>query len=229
MESMIQLVRQTDKKYLQLKSAFEDYKNMVKETFYNQNGKIKEIMNAPDDPLVQEDENSDWEGMDGYFGSYAETEIHESMLKDQVRTDAYRDFIYDNKEYFKDKIVLDVGCGTGILSMFAAKAGAKKVYAIDASNIIKKAKMICKENNLDDIITFIHGKVEEIVLPVKEVDIIISEWMGYFLLYESMLDSVFVARDRWLKPNGIMAPSNAKILIAAMDDEEWYIYFHKKV
>ena len=53
------------------------------------------------------------------------------MLKDAVRTDSYRDFIYDNKGIFKDKVVLDVGCGTGILSMFCAKAGAKKVIAVD--------------------------------------------------------------------------------------------------
>jgi protein arginine N-methyltransferase 3 len=45
--------------------------------------------------------------------------------------------------------------------------------------------------------------VEEIEIPVKQVDIIISEWMGYFLLFEAMLDSVLVARDRWLAPGGI--------------------------
>ena len=86
------------------------------------------------------------------------------------------------------------------------------------------------------------GKVEEISLPVDNVDIIISEWMGYFLLYEGMLDSVLHARDRWLAPDGIskyfaifcrtmklrsherfftVAPSRTDILIAAMDDEEW--------
>lgn len=47
------------------------------------------------------------------------------MLKDTVRTEAYRDFMYNNKAFFKDKVVLDVGCGSGILSMFAARAGAK--------------------------------------------------------------------------------------------------------
>ena len=49
-----------------------------------------------------------------------------------------------------------------------------------------------------DKITLIKGKVEEVDLPVDKVDIIISEWMGYFLLYESMLDTVLVARDKWL-------------------------------
>jgi protein arginine N-methyltransferase 1 len=52
------------------------------------------------------------------------------MLKDEVRTLSYRNSIYNNKHLFKDKIVLDVGCGTGILSMFAAKAGAKHVYGV---------------------------------------------------------------------------------------------------
>ena len=43
-----------------------------------------------------------------------EIEIHETMLKDAVRTDAYRDFIYNNKHLFADKVVLDLGCGTGV-------------------------------------------------------------------------------------------------------------------
>lgn len=54
----------------------------------------------------------------------------QEMLKDEVRTLTYRNSMYHNKHVFKDKIVLDVGSGTGILSMFAAKAGAKKVYGV---------------------------------------------------------------------------------------------------
>lgn len=52
------------------------------------------------------------------------------MLKDVVRTKTYQNVIYKNKFLFKDKIVLDVGAGTGILSLFCAKAGAKHVYAV---------------------------------------------------------------------------------------------------
>ena len=77
------------------------------------------------------------------------------MLKDAVRTDSYRDFIYDNKSIFKDKVVLDVGCGTGILSMFCTKAGAKQVIAVDNSNIIDRAKEIVYENGLGDVITYV--------------------------------------------------------------------------
>ena len=69
----------------------------------------------------------DFFSQDYYFDSYAHFGIHEEMLKDEVRTLTYRNSMYHNKHLFKDKVVLDVGCGTGILSMFAAKAGAKHV------------------------------------------------------------------------------------------------------
>lgn len=51
---------------------------------------------------------------------------------------------------------------------------------------------------MQDKVTMIRGKVEDITLPVESVDIIISEWMGYFLFYESMVETVINARDRWL-------------------------------
>ncbi|OMJ29076.1 Protein arginine N-methyltransferase 1 [Smittium culicis] len=155
---------------------------------------------------------------DYYFDSYAHHGIHEEMLKDKVRTLSYRDAILNNSHLFKDKIVLDVGCGTGILSMFAAKAGAKHVMGVDMSNIINKAQLIIEENGLADKITLVKGKMEEVVLPYKEVDIIISEWMGYFLLYESMLDTVLVARDKYLKPDGLMFPDKASMIIAGIED-----------
>ena len=57
------------------------------------------------------------------------------MLKDKVRTLGYRSAIIKNSHLFKNKIVLDIGCGTGILSLFAADAGAKHVYGIEYANI----------------------------------------------------------------------------------------------
>ena len=130
------------------------------------------------------------------------------MLKDTVRTDAYRDFIYGNKHLFKNKTVLDVGCGTGILSMFCARAGAAKVIAVDNSDIVIKAREIVYANKLDSVITVVRGKIEEVTLPVQQVDVIVSEWMGYCLLYEAMLDSVLYARDHYLAPGGLMVPSH---------------------
>ncbi|CAB1438316.1 unnamed protein product [Pleuronectes platessa] len=115
---------------------------------------------------------------EAYFGSYGHYGIHEEMLKDKVRTESYRDFMYRNPDVFRDKVVLDVGCGTGILSMFAARAGAKKVIAVDQSEIIYQAMDIVRSNQLEDKITLIKGRIEDISLPVEKVDIIISEWMA---------------------------------------------------
>lgn len=89
------------------------------------------------------------------------------------------------------------------------------------SNIINNAREIVKDNNLDHIVTLIQGKMEEVVLPVQHVDIIISEWMGYFLLYESMLDTVLVARDKYLAPGGLIFPDKATMYIAAIEDGDY--------
>jgi len=103
--------------------------------------------------------------------------------------------------------------------MFAAQAGAKHVYAVDCSSIIEQAKTIVKCNGFADRITLIRGKIEEIELPVPEVDIIVSEWFGYFLLYESMLETVVYARDKWLvKNNGVILPDKAVMYIAGIED-----------
>jgi len=64
---------------------------------------------------------------DEYFKSYGDISVHELMLRDRPRTAAYQKFIQQNSHLFKDKIILDVGSGTGILSLFAASAGAKQV------------------------------------------------------------------------------------------------------
>ncbi|KAJ7344570.1 hypothetical protein JRQ81_000520 [Phrynocephalus forsythii] len=153
-----------------------------------------------------------------YFSSYGHYGIHEEMIKDKVRTQSYRDFIYQNPHIFRDKIVLDVGCGTGILSMFAAKAGAKKVIGVDQSEIIYQAMDIIRLNGLEDTISLIKGRIEDVDLTVEKVDVIISEWMGYFLLFESMLDSVIFARDKYLEKGGSVYPDICTISLLALSD-----------
>lgn len=157
-----------------------------------------------------------------FQGTHLAPDIHQVMIQDKVRTSTYAHFILTNPSLFRDAVVLDVGCGTGILSLFAAKSGAKRVISVDASDIAQKAKKIVKANGLDNIITVIQGKVEDITLPdgVEQVDVIISEWMGYALLYESMLDSVLRARDRFLRPGGVMAPSQCQMMLALCDASE---------
>ncbi|XP_043477095.1 protein arginine N-methyltransferase 1-B isoform X1 [Leptopilina heterotoma] len=160
---------------------------------------------------------------DYYFDSYAHYGIHEEMLKDEVRTVTYRNSMYHNKHLFKGKIVLDIGCGTGILSMFAAKAGAARVIGIECSNIVEYAQKIVEANNLSKTISILKGKVEEVILPdgIEKVDIIISEWMGYCLFYESMLDTVLFARDKWLREDGMLFPDKATLFICGIEDRQY--------
>jgi len=173
-------------------------------------------MKETNQDLLQKEKTSS----DYYWNSYAHFGIHEEMLKDKVRTNSYRKSILDNKFMFKDKVVLDVGCGTAILSLFAAQAGAEHVYAVDSSDIILQARQIVKDNNFEGKITCIQGKMEDIELPSK-VDIIISEWMGYFLLYETMLPTVLTARDKWLKPGGHIFPDKADLYVACIEDADY--------
>ncbi|XP_023237660.1 protein arginine N-methyltransferase 3-like [Centruroides sculpturatus] len=159
---------------------------------------------------------------DGYFSSYAHYSIHQEMLQDTSRTETYRNAIFLNKDMFENKIVLDVGCGTAILSMFCASAGAKKVIGVDESEIIYCAMDIVKENKLDEIVLLQKGRLEELTLPFEKVDIIVSEWMGYFLLFENMIESVIFARDHYLSPGGYMFPNRCTISLAAIIDNEMY-------
>ncbi|KAM7260353.1 hypothetical protein ACFE04_016094 [Oxalis oulophora] len=158
---------------------------------------------------------------DYYFDSYSRFGIHEEMLKDAMRTNTYQDVIFKNQSLFKNKVVLDVGAGTGILSLFCAKGGAAHVYAVECSNIADMAKQIVEINGYSDVITVIKGKIEEIELPVPKVDIIISEWMGYFLLYENMLDTVLYARDKWLVNDGLVLPDRASLFLTAIEDSQY--------
>lgn len=135
------------------------------------------------------------------------------MLEDHVRTGAYQAAIEGNAAAFAGKTVLDVGAGSGILAIFAARAGAAKVYAVEATPMAKHAAALVRANGLEGVVEVIQGTVESVSLP-QQVDIIVSEWMGYLLLRESMLDSVLAARDKFLKPGGALYPSSARLLFA---------------
>ena len=108
--------------------------------------KVQEAVKVEDKKLEQLT-NEEMTSKDYYFDSYAHFGIHEEMLKDEVRTMSYRNSMRENKHLFKNKVVLDVGCGTGILSMFAAKAGAAKVIGVDMSSIVEYARKIVEVIN----------------------------------------------------------------------------------
>lgn len=158
-----------------------------------------------------------------HFQFYGYLSQQQNMLQDYIRTSTYQRAVLSNSIDFKDKIVLDVGAGSGILSFFVAQAGASRVYAVEASSMAQHAEVslingcfnllfwgyfwpwlfsqqLVRANNLADRISVVAGKIEEVDLPEK-VDVIISEPMGYMLFNERMLES-FLHAKKWLKPDG---------------------------
>lgn len=139
------------------------------------------------------------------------------MLSDRVRCEAFRQALV--KHVKTGDVVLDVGAGTGILSLFAAGAGARKVYAIERTKIIALARQLIAANRAEEQVQIIHGDVENVELP-EPVDLIVAEWMGGNGVDEGFLPAVLLARDRWLKPGGKMLPERVSAWLAPVWDSE---------
>uniref|UniRef100_A0AAZ3PPJ9 Histone-arginine methyltransferase CARM1 n=1 Tax=Oncorhynchus tshawytscha TaxID=74940 RepID=A0AAZ3PPJ9_ONCTS len=164
-----------------------------------------------------------------YFQFYGYLSQQQNMMQDYVRTGTYQRAILQNHTDFKDKVLMHFLCCIlklnccliGILSFFAAQAGARKVYAVEASTMAQHAEVLVNTNHLGDRVVVIPGKVEEVTLP-EQVDIIISEPMGYMLFNERMLESYLHAK-KFLKPSGKMFPTIGDVHLAPFTDEQLYM------
>jgi SAM-dependent methyltransferase len=150
---------------------------------------------------------------------------HKEMLLDHVRCEAFRRALAD--AVTPGCCVLDIGAGTGILSLFAAQAGARVVYAVERTDIADLAKRLVSENGFDGRIRVLQGDMETVDLPEK-ADIIVSEWLGGYGMDENLLPMIVLARDRWLKPGGRMIPGTVTSWMAPAYDarlqEEIYFW-----
>jgi histone-arginine methyltransferase CARM1 len=117
--------------------------------------------------------------------------------------------------------VLDVGTGTGILSIFAAQAGARKVYAVEGSETYQHARRLIEHNGLSDRIEVIHSTLQDLELP-EQVDIVISEPWGFLLFHERMVEAFVIGRDRFMKKDGKMFPGTGRVWIAPFIDQRLY-------
>ncbi|GFY92374.1 protein arginine methyltransferase 3 [Actinidia rufa] len=138
-----------------------------------------------------------------YFGLYSSFGIHREMISDKIRTDAYRQAILNNPSLLSGAAVLDVGCGTGILSLFAAQAGASSVIAVEASDkMAVVATQVAKDNGL-----LFRGSLDE---GISQCTGVYESSPGY----GRRACSVLFARDRWLKPGGAILPDTATMFVA---------------
>jgi type I protein arginine methyltransferase len=142
---------------------------------------------------------------------YAQASIHRWMLRDQVRNEAYRRAL--RWAVKPGARVLDMGAGTAVLSVFAAQAGAGEVFAVERTSIADMARRMVQRNQVADRVVVIHSDLEDADLPGK-VDVLVSEWMGGLGVDENMLAPLVMARDRWLRPGGIIIPSRVTAMLA---------------
>ena len=155
---------------------------------------------------------------------YARPEIHRTMLLDAVRTDAFREAI---KEVVRPgETVIDMGAGSGVLCMFAAEAGAREVHGIECSAIYDSARRVLDLNGWSSV-QLHQGDAETLDLPVR-ADVIVSEWLGYFVYADGMYPAFAALRDRCLAPGGRVIPSEVEVCLAPMEDRDprghayWY-------
>lgn len=165
-----------------------------------------------------------------YYEFYGNIFNQQNMLQDLKRTETYYQSILLNKKDFVNKTVMDVGAGTGILSLFALQAGAKQVYAIEASDSFHLAKKLIKKNDENSQIKLINSKIEEIPNKFpqiysdisKKIDVLISEPLGIMLVNERMLEKYLLARDMFLHDKGKMFPSSSQLHFIPFSDELLY-------
>lgn len=111
-----------------------------------------------------------------------------------------------------DTVVLDLGAGVGVLGLLAAKAGARHVYCVEPSSVATQIKPWADANGVGDRITVLQSRIEQAELP-EQVDLILSVFTGNLLFTEGLLPSLYHARDRYLKPGGILLPDRARLLL----------------
>ena len=136
---------------------------------------------------------------------------HGSMIRDRIRTDAYARAL--EHVVRPGSIVLDIGAGSGILSLIAARAGARHVFAVEPSDIIELARELAAANGFAERMTFIQARSSGLTIP-EPVDVIVSDLHGVLPLYRDHIPSIVEARSRYLARDGTLIPSRETLWAA---------------
>lgn len=151
---------------------------------------------------------------DFYINPRAHFNYYNIMYNDYVTMNAYKEVLDLNESQLKDKIVLEIGSGLGVLSMFAARAGAKKVYSWEPLFISCAQNEIYQNNNYGDVIIPLTGPIESLCIDEK-VDIIFTSAFGICAFHKSNIYDFLYARDHFLKQGGILFPSSINFWISS--------------
>lgn len=145
---------------------------------------------------------------------FADPKVHERLLADKVRLKSFKRAIYEVIRH--GDIVMDIGAGTGILSRYAAEAGAKKIYLIEENpNILSEAKKRLASYSDKTEFQFVASRSNDLStadVPDK-VDVIISETIGSLGINEGIVDTLVDAK-RFLKADGVLIPHRIIIYYA---------------
>ncbi len=145
--------------------------------------------------------------------------FHRKLLNAPERMQQYRKAILDTVK--PGDVVLDLGCGSGILGLFACQAGAKKVYAVEQSAAIALAKELAEANGFADRIVYLNQNIKDVRLD-EQVDIIVSELISKGVLGQRMSETIGWARAHLLRPEGKILPKQVDLIIAPFDDATLY-------
>jgi SAM-dependent methyltransferase len=145
------------------------------------------------------------------YPDYAALTYHASLIADERRVQPFQSAI--ESVVRPGDVVADVGCGTGILTLLACRAGARHTYAIDEGPIIELARLIIEQNGYADRVTFINHLSTRARLP-EPVDVIVSETIGNYGAEELILPTLRDACHRWLKPGGKLIPQALELYCA---------------
>jgi len=141
-------------------------------------------------------------------------DYHLSMLHDTARMDAFRRAI--DAAVQAGDVVVDIGCGSGVLSFMACEAGARKVYAIEGGPVIELARELAVANGFADRIEFLQGWSMEVGLP-EPADVLISETIGNAGLDEGIIAWTSDARQRLLRRGAVLVPQRLRTWVAAVE------------
>ena len=144
---------------------------------------------------------------------------HRQLLSDAHRTESFGRAVGEIVR--PGDVVLDLGSGSGILALIAARVGARRVYAVEWGDIVGVARAVAARNGFSDRIEFIEAASEEVELP-EPVDVITAEILGSFGLEENVLTFLPDMRDRFLKPGGVIVPSALRTFLALVEATDLY-------